>query len=56
MLDLEFLLDEAVDVHEMQMGDILYIIYGHLKIHRPDCIETYVEDETSPEFYYGHKK
>ena len=53
LLDAEKLLDEVIDTHDIQLGDILYWIYGHIKIHRPDCIEEYVEDNSNPEFYYG---
>ena len=52
-LDLEVLYDELVETHGMQMGDLMYWLYGHLKIHRPDCVEEYVLDGTSPEFKYG---
>lgn len=54
-LDLEKLYDELVDDHGMQMGDMIYWLYGHLKIHRPDCIEEYVADDSSPELRYGPK-
>lgn len=52
-LDLEKLYDELVDDHGVQMGDIMYQTYGHLKIHRPDCIEEYTADDSNPVFYYG---
>jgi len=52
LLDLEVVLDEMVDDHGLQWGDVLYNVYGHLRIHRPDAQEEY-EDGTHPEFYYG---
>lgn len=52
LLDLEVILDEMVDKHELQMGDILALVQSHLIIHRPDCIEEYV-DGTHPEYFYG---
>lgn len=52
LLDLEVLLDELVDDHDLQWGDILSIIYGHLVSHRPDAQEEYV-DGGNPIFYYG---
>ena len=52
-LDLEKLYDELVDDHGVQMGDLIYWLYGHLKIHRPDCIEEYVADGSNPTLYYG---
>lgn len=55
-LDLEKLYDELVDDHGMQMGDMIYWLHGHLKIHRPDCIEQYVVDNSNPDLYYGPKK
>jgi hypothetical protein len=54
-LDLEKLYDELVDDHGMQMGDMIYWLHGHLKIHRPDCIEEYVADGSNPELRYGPK-
>lgn len=55
LLDLENLLDELVDSHELQTGDILNLIHGHLQIHRPDAFEEYI-DGTTPGFYYGPKE
>jgi hypothetical protein len=52
LLDLEEVLDEMVDGHELQVGDILGLIYSHLIIHRPDAVEQY-EDNSNPIFYYG---
>lgn len=54
-LDLEKLYDELVDDHDSQMGDLIYWLYGHLKIHRPDCIEEYTTDGSNPILYYGPK-
>lgn len=56
LLDLENILDEMIDTHDLQWGDILNLVHGHLVIHRPDAKEVYEEDDTSPEFYYGPKK
>lgn len=52
LLDLEKVLDEMVDDHDVQWGDILNLVRGHLEIHRPDAQEQYVEGG-NPEFYYG---
>lgn len=54
-LELEKLFDELIDKHEFQIGDCLYWLYGHLKIHRPDAIEEYT-DGGHPNFYYGPKE
>jgi UDP-N-acetylglucosamine transferase subunit ALG13 len=45
-------LDEMVDDHQIQMGDILALVHVHLKVHRPDCVEVYEDDETTPTFKY----
>lgn len=52
LLQLEELLDEAIDEHGLQWGDILALVHGHLQVHRPDAQEEYVEGG-SPKFYYG---
>jgi hypothetical protein len=53
-LELEVLIDELVDQHDFQWGDILWWVLGHLKIHRPDAQEKYVAGG-SPTFEYGFK-
>jgi len=55
LLDLEEVLDEMVDSHDLQWGDILSLIHGHLVSHRPDAQEEYL-DKTSPVYYYGPDK
>ena len=54
-LELEVLVDELIDVHEFQWGDVLYWLWGHLKVHRQDAQEGYISGG-HPEFYYGPKK
>lgn len=56
LLDMEVLLDEMIDDHELQWGDILNLIHGHLQIHRLDAKEIYEEDDSSPVFQYGSKE
>lgn len=56
MQDMEPLLEELVDKHDMQWYDVLFLIYGWLMVHRPKAQETYVEDNSHPVFYYGHRK
>lgn len=51
--DLEPLLLEMADDHDMQWGEILNIIHGYLLVHCPDAQEQYTEDGSSPVFYYG---
>lgn len=54
-LELEILIDELIDVHEFQWGDVLWWVFGHLKIHRPDAREKYVGGG-HPVFDYGPKQ
>lgn len=49
---LEPLLEEMTDAHELQAHEILGIIFLWLQVHRPDAIETYL-DGTNPAFRYG---
>ena len=55
LLDLEPLLEEIVDDHELQRGEVLHLVEAWLRIHRPDCIEEYL-DGSHPEFYYGPER
>ena len=55
LLDLETILDEMVDDHEVQLGDILSLTKAHVDIHRPDALEVY-EDGSNPVFTYGPKE
>jgi hypothetical protein len=50
--DLEDLITEMVDQHDLQWGEILNLIFGYLLIHFPNARETY-EDDSHPVFYYG---
>jgi hypothetical protein len=54
-LELEVLLDELIDRHQFQWGDIIWWVYGHLHIHRPDAREDYASGG-HPELRYGPKK
>lgn len=51
LLDMEPLLEELIE-HELQWGDILFLIYGWLQIHNPQAQEEYL-DGSRPEFKYG---
>lgn len=55
LLDMEQLIDEMAD-NELQLGDVLNLVRGHIEIHRPDMIEVYEDDNSSPIFYYGPKE
>lgn len=55
LLDLEVLLEEMTDAHELQTGDILALVKSWIDIHAPHANEEYT-DGTSPTFFYGGKK
>lgn len=52
--DLEELLLEMYDDHELQLGEVLHLVLGWTMIHQPDAVEEY-EDGTKPVFSYGHE-
>lgn len=52
LLDLEPLIQEMTDVHDLQWGDVLNLIYGYLEVHCPASCEEYTTGG-SPVFYYG---
>lgn len=56
LLDAEKLVDEAIDSHDVQWGDLIFWMYGHLMIHRPDAQEVYVSDDSHPILYYGPRR
>lgn len=51
--DLEPLILEMVDGHELQVGEILNLIHGYLQIHCPGAFEVYEADGSSPILFYG---
>jgi hypothetical protein len=55
LLDLEVLIDEAIDDHELQDVDLYSLLRGHIESHRPDCKMEYV-DGTFPEMYFGPRR
>lgn len=55
LLELEELITEMIDQHELQWGDILGLTHQYLVIHRPDAQEQYNEGG-HPEFYYGPRR
>jgi len=55
LLDMEPLLEELVDDHDLQWYDVLFLILGWLMVHRPSAQEEYL-DGTRPVFYYGHRE
>ena len=53
--DLEKVIHEMTEDHDMQWGEIFNLIRGYLEVHCPDSREEYL-DGTNPVFYYGDKK
>lgn len=55
LLDMEKLLFELHEGHELQHGEVLALIHVWQTIHVYESIETY-EDGSHPEFYYGVRR
>lgn len=55
MLDMEQLLNELTDddKHALQWNEALSLVHGWLSVHAPHAQETYIDDNSHPEFYYG---
>lgn len=53
LLEVEPLILEMVTQHDLQHGDILYLIKGYLDVHCPAAREIYEEDGSSPTLKYG---
>ena len=53
--DFEDLAAEVAIEHELQMGDILSLVFNYMRVHYPQCVEIY-EDGSNPEFYYGVRR
>jgi hypothetical protein len=54
--DMELLLQEMTDAHELQYGEIIALIFSWLEIHAPHAKEVYTEDGSSPSLIYRHVK
>ena len=52
LLDMEPLLLELAEKHDLQWGDILSLVHGYLMVHCPDAQEEYTNG-SKPVFYYG---
>lgn len=55
LLDLELILDELLVNHDLQWGDVLSLVHGHMMVHNPKSRETYTAGG-HPVFYYGPEK
>lgn len=56
LLDLEVLLEELVDSHDLQWSDVIFLVFGWLNVHRPSAQETYTKDGSHPVLFYGPKE
>lgn len=52
LLEMEPLILEAVVDHNLQHGDLIYLLKGYLDVHCPGAKEEY-KDGTSPTLNYG---
>lgn len=50
--ELEIILEQMVDEHDLQHGEVLALVHMWLMVHRPGARECYVEGG-HPTFYYG---
>jgi hypothetical protein len=50
--DIEPLILEMIEHHDLQWGEVLNIVRGYLEVHCPGAQEEY-EDGTRPRFHYG---
>jgi hypothetical protein len=55
-LDMEKLLEEMTEDHDLQWGEVLGLVHTWLQIHAPQAQEEYVSSNNSPIFYYGPRK
>lgn len=55
MLDLEPLIEELIYEHDLQWSDVLGLVYAYLMAHCPSARETYIDDGSHPQYYYGPK-
>lgn len=55
-LELEKLLSEMIEDHDLQWGEILGLVHTWLQIHAPEAKEEYCDNGSNPIFYYGPVK
>lgn len=56
LLDIEPHLFEMCVDHDLQHGDVLYLIKGWLEVHYPKGKERFIDRKDDIFFYYGSKK
>jgi hypothetical protein len=55
MNDIEPLLLEMTENQDLEWYEVMNLIYGYLQTHCSGQ-EIYIEDNSHPVFYYGHRK
>lgn len=55
LLDLEDVLTEMIDGHDLQHGDVYALVRAYLEIHHPLNKEEFVDGDEI-EFYYGPRR
>lgn len=55
-LDMEKLLVEMTEDHDLQWGEVLGLVHTWLQIHAPQAQEEYTDGSESPIYYYGPKR
>jgi hypothetical protein len=53
--NMETLLEEMTNDHDLQWGEVLSLVHAWLTIHAPQAQEQYYENNEVPVFYYGPK-
>ena len=54
-LDLEKLWYECINDHGMQVGDLIFDVYGWAETHADNAFEKYTRDGSAPVLRYRHK-
>lgn len=52
LLEMEPLLFELTETHQLQLGEMLCLFERWARIHYPGCVEQY-QDDTEPVSFYG---
>lgn len=56
IFDLEDLVTEMVEDHDLQRGDILALVKNYIDVHFPESVEVYEDDNSSPIYFYGPRE
>lgn len=55
MFDVEYMVKQMVEEHDMQKGEIMALVSQYIDVHYPGAIEEY-QDDSNPIFFYGPKE